>query len=291
MERVPFRYPESVDRAESAAAHAAEDPIVRLGDGAEVSAKFAYGRRGRDLEREHVSLFMAADPCGPWTLVGTARTDRDGRASVQVPATLLPSVGAYPLRWVVQGDLSGSEGTLYVVPPHAPTVVFDVDGTLTTDDGEVFEELLLGRTADVRQGGQDLVRRYAAAGYVVVYITGRPYPLRDSTRAWLRGQGFPDAPLITTARFRHALPGRRFVQRYKVDALRALQTDSGLHLSFAYGNASTDVCAYAQAGVSPVATFIAGDAVEACEGYAAPVSVPGDYLSHLRTLSVPPAHP
>ena len=71
-------------------------------------------------------------------------------------------------------------------------------------------------------------------------------------------------------------------------ALTDLRMRVGLRLAFAYGNASTDVCAYARSTVAPAATFIAGENVEACEGFAAPVSVPVDYVDHLRTLSVPP---
>ncbi|MBK8406658.1 MAG: hypothetical protein IPL19_01615 [Sandaracinaceae bacterium] len=140
-----------------------------------------------------MSLFLADAACGPWRLVGSTRTDRDGRATVDLTSAQLGGVGAHPLRWVVHGDGARARGR-YVVPASAPTVVFDVDGTLTTDDGEVFEELLMGRTAEVRPGGQDVVRRYVSAGYFVVYITGRPYMLRDSTRAWLVGQGFPPGP-------------------------------------------------------------------------------------------------
>jgi phosphatidate phosphatase PAH1 len=283
-----FRSADSTERARSAPQHAAEDPVVRLGDGAVMHAKFAYGSRSRDLEDEDVSLFLADAACGPWRLVGSARTDGDGRASVEIPSAQLGGVGAHPLRWVVHGDGSASEGTLYVVPANAPTVVFDVDGTLTTDDGEVFDELLLGQTGEVRAGGQDLVRRYASAGYFVVYITGRPYMLRDSTHAWLRGQGFPPGPLITTPGLRHALPSRRHVQRYKEQALTDLRMRVGVRLAFAYGNASTDVCAYARSGVAPAGTFIAGEDVPACEGFAAPVSVPGDYVAHVSALTVPP---
>lgn len=288
LSRVAFRHRASSARAASASLHAAEDPIVRLGDDAVVRAKFSYGSRSRDLEGEDVTLFLADAPCGPWRLVGSARTDRDGRASVAVTSAQLGGVGAHPLRWVVQGDLSVSDGTVYVVPVDAPTVVFDVDGTLTTDDGEVFEELLLGGTAEVRAGGQDVVRRYVSAGYFVVYITGRPYMLRNGTRAWLRGQGFPPGPLITTSRLRHTLPTRRQVQRFKEQALTDLRLRAGLRIVFAYGNASTDVCAYARSSVAPAATFIAGESVEACEGFAAPVSVPVDYVEHLRSLTVPP---
>lgn len=283
-----FRRSESRERARMRSHHAAEDPVVRLGDSLVVSAKFAYGPRSHDLEREDVSLFLSDAECGPWRLLGTVRTDRDGRASVTVTSAQLGGVGAHPLRWLVHGDLSTSEGTVFVVPPNAPTVVFDVDGTLNTDDGEVFEEMLLGRTADVRAGGQDVVRRYASAGYFVVYITGRPYMLQRSTREWLRTQGFPPGPLITASRVRHALPTRRAVQRYKERALTDLRMRVGLRLAFAYGNASTDVCAYARSTVAPAATFIAGENVEACEGFAAPVSLPVDYVDHLRTLSVPP---
>lgn len=60
--------------------------------------------------------------------------------------------------------------------------------------------------------------------------------------------------------------------------------DPAASSTFAFGNSSTDICAYADAGIQPENTFIIGDnAGHACSGFAA--SQPIDsYPAHLLTL-------
>ncbi len=59
--------------------HVADDVIVGVGQPITIEGKFHYGKVGKDLEDEDVTLLVAADACGPWTPVDTRSTDDDGR--------------------------------------------------------------------------------------------------------------------------------------------------------------------------------------------------------------------
>lgn len=275
-----WRHPRRARFATGAGAphHSTQGPLAVEGERIVVRGKFAYGAISKDLEHERVRLFVNTGACS-W-IAASGMTDSDGRVTIRLSP--LPS-GTYAYRLVVPGDGSTTSGTIAVRPRGANIVVFDVDGTLTTDDGEVFEEALLGRRADMHRGAVDVVRWYARQGIQPVYVTGRTYHLQEITRRWLETQGFPPGPLHTTDRVRSSLPGRR-VRDYKERLLGSL-TDEGFNLVAAYGNASSDICAYAAAGVSPRSTFIIGDnGGNACEGYPRTVAV-GTYPEHLRLLT------
>jgi hypothetical protein len=237
--------------------HAAADPVVRVGSSARVRGKFAYGATSKDLEDEDVSLWLRMKRCGPWIRVTTARTDSDGRASFAVPAARIRRPGAYPFQLIVHGDRSRAYGTLFVVRPGIRAAVFDIDGTLTTSDAQLAKQLVGGGDPTMRDGADELVRAHVRAGYLPIYITGRPYFLREASRDWLRRHGFPRGVLITTDRLADARPSRDRVGAFKLRSLRALQA-VGVDLDRAYGNASTDVCAYTEAGIAPSRIFIVG---------------------------------
>ncbi len=270
--------------------HAASDPVVNPGHAAVVRGKFAYGPLSKDLEGEEVALWLQMAPCGPWLEIDRRRTDDDGRAQFEVPAARIPTAGAYPFQLIVRGDLSRTEGTVFVLEPGTQAAVFDVDGTLTTGDGELVEQLALGEDPEVRPGAAATVRLYAAAGYLPIYLTGRPYMLRDSSRNWLRRHGFPPGVLYTTDRLHDSRPGEKTVGRFKHDVLSSLIDGAGVDITFAYGNAATDVCAYALAGIDPTTTYIVGkNRGEHCGGYP-PTQPVYDYREHIATLAaIPPA--
>jgi phosphatidate phosphatase PAH1 len=175
------------------------------------------------------------------------------------------------------------------VPSGRKAVVFDIDATLTTSDTEVFEEILAGAVPEMRAAADQVVERYADKGYFVVYLTGRPYFLDPASRSWLADLGFPRGPIRTTDSVSEALPTEGGVGAHKQAYLEELTDGPGVDLRYAYGNASTDVCAFARAGIAPERTYIIGDhGGEACEGYG-PSQALTDYPSHLPTLDdLPP---
>jgi hypothetical protein len=265
------------------AGHAADDPMVNPGSSAQVEGKFAYGTVSKDLQDEDVTLWLQVR-CGQWRPVTTARTDSDGRARFQVDAAHIPVAGAYPFELVVLGDGSRAQGHIYVVPRGTPAALFDIDGTLTTGDGQLIKEVV-GGDASVRPGAVEVVRQHVAAGHMPIYMSGRSYNLRELTRDWLRKNGFPRGPLITTRKLGQAMPTTGGVGRFKLETIDVMTGGVGVAIRFAYGNASTDVCAYAQAGLPPARTYIIGKhAGDACAGYP-PTNGLADYRDHLGPLA------
>jgi hypothetical protein len=261
--------------------HVAADTIVAAGSAPQLDGKFAYGSVSKDIEDETVLSFTATGGCT--SVPGTsALTDDDGRS--RATAAVLPA--GYHHFWLrLAGDGSHAQGGIWVVPPATPAILFDVDGTLTTDDGELFDDLLGRGVAEVFPNAAAVAQRWAAKGYLIVYVTGRPYPLRDHTRRWLESHGFPYGPLFTPDRFRDARPTRDGVGDFKREILLELQS-RGVSFARAYGNAATDVCAYVQAKIPPAITFIIG-ARAGCDGSPAPQALPG-YVDHMPSVDAFP---
>jgi hypothetical protein len=265
--------------------HAATDAVVNPGSDALIGGKFAYGTTSKDLEDEDVAVWMPAAPCGRWDAITSARTNGDGRARFAVPGHLIPQPGVYPFQTIVRGDQSRAYGTVFVVPRGQRTVVFDIDGTLTTSDAQLVKQIALGDDPAARPGGNVIAQQYARAGYLIVYVTGRPYFLREASRDWLRRNHFPLGVLITTETLSDSKPDDDHVGAFKRRMLEALIDEAGLDIRYAFGNAGTDVCAYALAGIPPAVTYIIGKhGGEACGGGA---HAPSQKLTDYRTF-VPP---
>lgn len=270
--------------------HGASDPITVVGEDIIVRGKLAYGKVSKDLEDEAVVLMRARDPIDPksngacpvWQREGVGFTDADGRVSITSAAP--STAGAFPFALVVPGDGSSAEGVAWVLPSGQRIVVFDIDGTLTQGDEALFEQLMTGYSPPPRSSASAVAQRLAAGGASIVYITGRPDIFAGLSRAWLTQHGFPRGPVELTATRAAAMPSEDGVQQFKLTVLEALR-DKGLVIERAYGNAVTDICAYAKAGIPPDETFIAGrHGGEACEGGAATQALGENYDAHLSTL-------
>lgn len=254
------------------AQHHAQDAIAIPDAPFAVEAKFTYGDTGKDLEDEPVRAWI--DDCDRTTELPAARTDGDGRASFQVEGH---APGVYALHFAVVGDGTRTRASAWVLPAQTEIVVFDIDGTLTTDDAEVTHDAIDERFEAYRDGsyraqahahGDELAKLWASKGFVPVYITGRPYWLCEHSRAWLRDGDFPVGLVHTTDRHRDVLPKIEGVGQFKADFLARLR-GSGYRIAAAYGNAATDVWAYAQAEIPVEHTFIIGP--HAGEGGTVPI--------------------
>jgi phosphatidate phosphatase PAH1 len=235
----------------------------------------------KDLQDETVALWVKTASC-EWIEIGRAITNSDGRARVEIPADLIArSGGKVELRWVVPADLSSAPAHVTTVRTGQGAVVFDVDGTLTTSDSELFDEILTGADPEMYPGAPAVVAEHLRRGRLVIYLTGRPYLIRPETLAWLKRKGFPQGPVVMVDSLPDALPSESGVETFKLGVLNGLRDTTGVRWVAAYGNASTDVCAYARAGIDPARTFIIGDhAGSACNGYANTQALP-DYLGHV----------
>jgi phosphatidate phosphatase PAH1 len=268
--------------------HELDEPVVRRGDAVRLNARFRYGLVSKDLEDEEVTAYARLETCSEWTALGTGRTDDDGMFALDLAPALFDQLGAYDVEIVAHGDLSRARGHVFVVPDGQPSVVFDIDGTLTTSDSELFSELYDGVPAEMYEGGPDVAHRYAEAGYFIVYLSGRPHMLQEMSRAWLEAHDFPIGPVITSD---HALEASGpLVRVHKREHLTDLIDRAGLEFPFAYGNATTDICAYLDVGIDPASTFIIGPhAGESCDGGEPTVAI-DSYTSHMSQLSdLPPA--
>jgi len=220
--------------------HYAQDVIAAPGEPASIRAKFAYGAVWKDLEDERIAVFV--DGCAGWLDVGVHVTDDDGELAVAVDEVLSP--GRHEVRLVALGDGTQAITSLWVLPRGTHVVVTDVDGTMTTSDTELWQELLDGDDVpEAYPSAQALTRAHVERGHVVIYLTGRPYWLLGITRGWLDGQGFAPGPVHVTDSNADILPTDGSVGAFKAAWLADLAAQ-GYVVDLAYGNATTDIFAY-----------------------------------------------
>ena len=246
--------------------HSASDVTVRPGQTASLRGKFAYGGAlSKDLEDEWVWVFV--HDCAAWRYVGWARTDDDGRATFNLSQSL--PAGVYDVRFEVVGDATVLPLRLWVLPSGTHLAVVDIDGTLTEDDGELWEEILLGWQPEPYPQAVDLAWAEDSRNQVLLYLTGRPYILAEQTRVWLDDLGFPPGIVQLARSAGEVVPSNSGVGTYKASILASLKS-AGYRLDEAFGNATTDIYAYARAGIPLARTWIIGD--HAGEGGTLPVS-------------------
>lgn len=242
--------------------HFAHDVAANPDTKVAIAGKFSYGDNGKDLEDEPVSLWL--DDCTDVTQVGTATTDGDGRATIEITAP--ERAGEYALHFLVGGDASRSHASLWVLPRGTPVVVFDIDGTLTESDAEVnldvldehFDAMIEGDYLPlVYPDGATLAGTWVDKGVLPIYLSGRPYWLVQYSRDWLARESFPRGYVRTTDKHRDVVPKVDGVGRFKSTTLKQL-LELGVEVQAAYGNATTDVWAYATVGIPLDRTFIIG---------------------------------
>lgn len=234
--------------------HSSQDSLAVPGGRTLVYGKFSYGPLSIDLSSEAIKAWVW--DCQSWISLGEGITNSDGR--VEITAPTLP-VGVYDVRLQVVGDATVTGSTLWILPEGTHVAVTDIDGTLTTSDGELFREILDGsHVPTAYPGAVDLIDAHDDLGHVIVYLTGRPYLLSDITREWLADLGFPLGALHVTDDVIDAIPSDAQVAAYKQAFLDEL-TATGFVLDLAYGNATTDITAYLGADLPPEQIWIIGD--------------------------------
>jgi LNS2 (Lipin/Ned1/Smp2) len=240
--------------AAGAANHSGKDMLAAPGVASVLPGKFTYGSISKDLEDEDVLVFL--DDCTGWTSLGRFATDSDGR--MKAPAPALPT-GVYEVRYQVAGDRSTTTSFLWVLPPGTRAIVSDIDATLTTSDSEVFQQIFDGSyIPETYPSAVAMTKVHQERGYLVFYMTGRPYWLSNQTRGYLTSMGFSAGPLRVTDSNTDILPTEGSVGTYKLENLKSLIA-GGLVIDFAYGNATTDIYAYLGAGIPATKTWIIGD--------------------------------
>ena len=256
--------------------HMVHDAIVREGQYATLVGKFDYDIVfHKDMEYEYVHTYIYGTGYSQWQYLGRYKTNSDGKIYVSVPPQ---QEGDYVVKMVVEGDLSSATGYLTVVQPGRETVLFDIDGTLTLNDFEAVGEYFGVDNADTYHYAVDTVQAYKDKGYQIVFLTGRPYWVAKSTRGWFDYVGLHPWHLRMNADSDNLLDFQ--TQEYKTDYINYLRNTVGLNIIRAYGNASTDIAAYADGGIAKAETYIIGD--NAGDGGTQPLY--GDYGYHLFTV-------
>lgn len=237
--------------AAGAANHLGRDLIVKASTDATLNAKFTYGLISKDLEDEDVRVSL--DDCTGWIDLGDHTTDGDGQ--IRVGLTRVLPIGIYDVMFQVLGDGSTTRASIWVLPAGTKLILTDIDGTLTSSDRQLFEQILDGSHVPVAY--PDAVALTTAhRGYIPVYLTGRPDWLQGKTRAWLADLGFAKGPVRVTDSNTQILPTEGSVGDFKKAVITKLLAD--YDITFAYGNATTDIYAYLGAGLDPADVWIIG---------------------------------
>lgn len=203
------------------------------------------------FSQEFVSLWFYDTGKEEWQGLGRTETDDDGFYNFDDTDFVAPN--GEPVYSILEGDGSCAVHTNYLLPAGTKIIVTDIDGTLTTGDAESFKEIGdASYVPKMKVGADVLMQTWAEKGYTIVYVTARPHLLRAMTEAWLKEQGFPKGLLITSFDLNDpATDKARWLDR--------LMGDFGWVIQAAYGNADTDIEAYADAEIPKEITFIIGE--------------------------------
>ncbi len=259
--------------------HMAHDVIVKAGQSATITGKFDYDAvLHKDLEGERVHAYLYGTGMQQWQYLGSFITDSDGKVNVPLGVR---AVGDYVVRFVVEGDLSSTNGYLSVVDPNRDAVLFDIDGTLTINDFEAYADYVGVKTATAYSYAPQVVNAYRQKGYQVIFLTGRPYWVTKDGLEWLKIQNMGQWHYHSNPYGDGPIPPN--TQQFKTDYVRYLRNTVGLNIVRAYGNATTDIAAYADGGIPKAQTYIIGPNA----GASGTQPIQGDYTAHYSFVVEP----
>ncbi|MBI5765528.1 MAG: hypothetical protein HZA51_18620 [Planctomycetes bacterium] len=178
-------------------------------------------------------------------LVGQARTDSDGVAALSI--SLPEDVTHYRAEADVQGERCTMEGLLFSFPRDRTVIVCDIDGTISMTH---YRELVLDSRDDMWSKpfpDSAEVLTELSARFGLVYLTARPGFLLEKTKRWLRANGFPVAPVVTTPGLAQSLGVEKFKSGRIMYFKRLIST-----VGIGIGNADTDSEAYAMNDLLPL---------------------------------------
>ena len=238
--------------------------------GAKARTTLANGLFSNPLAGENVSLWTYESDA--WMPLGRTQTGDDGTYTLDGTGYVAPA--GQPVYALLEADGSCAAHYDYLYPAGEKIVVSDIDGTLTTNDGEFDIQLGDATYVPKMMGAADkLAQAWDAKRYPIVYLTARPHTVRVESRGWLDALGFPTGPLITAVTVEEA-------SAYKTAWLRRMVNDFGWTIVAAYGNATTDITAYENAGIPKAQTFIVGPE----GGKSGTVAIPNmDFTDHIAT--------
>ena len=172
---------------------------------------------------------------------GRARTGPDGLA--RVPLKPLPD-GLHRLR--VRCGRGEAEALVRVTPGTSAVLVTDIDRTIADVSPAGF---ILKPNPSVRTlaGARDALASLAGR-LEIVYLSARDHVYATKTRAWLRMNAFPEAPLYVRAGTRFWSCGSKRHKIARLGELRAHWTN----IRAGIGDLPGDAEAYAAHGIPPI---------------------------------------
>ncbi len=252
--KTPFINKNSTDISSKDSFHMVHDIVVAEEQSSFITGKFDYGSiLHNDLKGEYIQAFIIGNELTDWLALGRALTDDDGKASFVTPPL---KKGKYLVKMVVEGDLTEAEGIVHAVPENRKAVVFDIDGTITTSDLEIFQDYTGVDEAEIYNKASETLNYYRNKGYLTICLTGRPYWVSKNTRSWMKKMGMDNIFIRFTSNNSSSLPGSN-TEEYKSEFLSSL-LEIGVDFFRAYGNATTDIEAYISAGIKPENIYIIG---------------------------------
>ncbi|NXM29937.1 PITM1 protein, partial [Oxyruncus cristatus] len=251
--------------------HRACDVIVCEGKAQVLSGRFMYGPLDVvTLTGEKVDIYIMTQPLsGKWLYYGTEVTSGSGRLTFTIPPEKALAIGIYPVRMVVRGDHSYAEAFLTVVARGTESVVFSIDGSFTASVS------IMGSDPKVRAGAVDVVRHWQDAGYMIIYVTGRPDMQKHRVVAWLSQHNFPHGAVSFCDGLTHD------PLRQKAAFLQSLRTEVEISIIAGYGS-TKDVSVYSSLGLAPAHIYIVGRAVKKFHNQCQFLSE--GYVAHLAQL-------
>ena len=216
------------------------DLLVEPDQEVAIGASLRTGLRLEGIEGKRLQ-FYSGD-----LLLGEARTDADGRASLrwQVPE----EPGDYTITVKIhpddQGERRVEDSQLLVAARRkdAALVVVDLDKTLVASG---FARVLVGGARPM--DGADVVMTRLAKDHTIVYLTHRPDFLGPTSKAWLSQNRFPPGPVLTSS-LTTLLAGSG---KYKADRLESIKRTYA-NVKIGIGDKISDAQAYVQNGVRSI---------------------------------------
>ena len=155
-------------------------------------------------------------------------------------------------------------------------VVFDIDGTLTTDEG----------SNSVQPSAAAAVNTYVQKGYNVVYVTARWRWLQEaSTRSWLASNGFPARTLVMSPNLLFSDSSK---VRFKTSAMTQIEQGTP-EIVGAYGDSSSDFTAYANVAVPRDRVFaLKRRSALTCQSGTYAACLTSGYTTHLSFINALP---
>ena len=214
----------------------AADVLAPPGQQVRLAARLEHGEFLKDQEHKTVEYYLGGQ------LLGRARTDEDGRASLDfTPA----QVGDYIVRLECRPKpgtpVARAELLVCCRPSDTPLCVVDIDGTLVASG---FLEVVRRQAQPMPfsvEAVSELARRRT-----IVYLTYRPTLLSPISKDWLAQQGYPRGPVFMAPHDLLNLGSRRYKAIMLADIRRRFTAPA-----IGIGDKRSDMAAYTDAGVDP----------------------------------------